>query len=477
MIEPIEPQTVETGKLLTVAVPVENPEAWEGKLRYALSGSPPSGASVDAQTGVLTWTPKAEQLSDKYTVTVSVEAPDGRRAEATVEVTVTAPVPLKLKPIEPQTVEAGKSLTLAAPVWNADAWRGNVQYGVAGQAPSGARIDAQSGAFSWLAPSDQAAGKLDVVVSVESPDGRKDQTTFTITVTRPAPQEEEAVGTETVPGTAAAPKGTLDEGGDVPGQWTRPSTTPANPFPGRDKQVSFDLGAGIKLEMVLIPEGEFLMGSPDSEEKANVDEKPAHRVRITAPFYMGKHLVTQEQWEAVMGDNPSMFRDPKNPVETVSWDDCQSFLDKLNGKLGAGWGTFKLPTEAQWEYACRARNMTNYCFGDNESGLRKNAWYGENSHGRTHPVGEKKPNAWGLFDMHGNVWEWCQDWYDGNYYAQSPGDDPSGPAQGSHRVNRGGSWSYSAWGCRCAYRHGLAPESRGSHVGLRVCSVRTDKQG
>ena len=116
-----------------------------------------------------------------------------------------------------------------------------------------------------------------------------------------------------------------------------------------------------------------------------------------------------------------------------------------------------MPTEAQWEYACRAGSTTRYCFGDDESGLGEYAWYGENSGDKTHPVGEKKPNAWGLYDMHGNVWEWCADWYDGGYYAQSPTDDPTGPATGSFRVVRGGGWHYAAGCCRSAYRHGTRP--------------------
>ena len=129
------------------------------------------------------------------------------------------------------------------------------------------------------------------------------------------------------------------------------------------------MGGGVKMELVLIPTGEFMMGSPDSDKYADTDEKPQQRVRITKPFYLGKYLVTQEQWEAVMGNNPSHFKGPKNPVECVIWDDCQQFLGKLNAKSAAGAGKFQLPTEAQWEYACRAGSKTRYCFGDDESKL------------------------------------------------------------------------------------------------------------
>ena len=163
---------------------------------------------------------------------------------------------------------------------------------------------------------------------------------------------------------------------------------------------------------------------------------------ITKPFYLGKYEVTQEQWEAVMGSNPSNFKGPKNPVEQVSWDDCQEFLDKLNAKAGGQGGKFVLPTEAQWEYACRAGSTGKFCFGDDEKQLGEYAWYDENSDSKTHPVGEKKPNAWGLYDMHGNVWEWCQDWY-GAYGAEAV-DDPSGPTTGSGRVFRGGGWNNAA---------------------------------
>jgi len=237
------------------------------------------------------------------------------------------------------------------------------------------------------------------------------------------------------------------------------------------KGLTFDLGKGIKLEMVLIPAGEFVMGSPDSDKDGFDWEKPQHRVRITTPFYLGKYLVTQEQWEAVMGNNPSYFKGLKNPVETVSWNDCQKFLGKLNAKVGSGAGKFQLPSEAQWEYACRAESKTKYCFGDDKSQLGEYAWYRNNSASKTHPVGEKKPNAWGLYDMHGNVWEWCQDWNDDGYYAKSPTDDPTGPATGSDRVPRGGSWNYPARLCRSASRNSGGPGSRGDNLGLRVCLV------
>jgi formylglycine-generating enzyme required for sulfatase activity len=239
------------------------------------------------------------------------------------------------------------------------------------------------------------------------------------------------------------------------------------------KERTFDLGKGIKLEMVLIKSGTFMMGSPDSDKDAEREEQPQHRVRITRPFYLGKYLVTQEQWEAMMGSNPSHFKGPKNPVEQVSWDDCQLYLEKLNAKIGTQSGKFGLPTAAQWEYACRAGSTTRYCFGDDESKFGEYAWYVENSGITTHPVGQKKPNAWGLYDMHGNVWEWCQDWNED--YKKSPVDDPSGPTEGSVRVFRGGSWYHVAKHCRSAIRLSHLPRYKYADLGFRVALIPADK--
>ena len=197
-------------------------------------------------------------------------------------------------------------------------------------------------------------------------------------------------------------------------------------------------------------------------------------MRITQPFYLGKYLVTQEQWEAVMGNNPSQFKGPKNPVEQVSTEDCQKFLDKLNALPAAG-GKFQLPSEAQWEYACRAGTKTRYFFGDDDSKLGENAWFASNANSKSHPVGEKKPNAWGLYDMHGNAWEWCQDWFSDKYYAASPTDDPTGPATGTSRVLRGGSWDTSSRRTKSAVRDGISPGEGSYDVGFRVCRTAAEK--
>lgn len=234
------------------------------------------------------------------------------------------------------------------------------------------------------------------------------------------------------------------------------------------KELILNLGNGVKLVMVLMPVGEFQMGSPKSDDDAGPDEQPQHRVRITKPFYLGKYLVTQEQWNAVTGNKSNSLTGLRNPVVNVSWEDCQKFFGRLNKQQNAT-SSFQLPTEAQWEYACRAGGSTKYSFGDDEAKLDEYAWYDVNSAGeRNHVVGEKKPNGWGLYDMHGNVFEWCADWHGNFFYAASPPDDPTGPATGSYRVIRGGNSACHALSCRSASRAGEKPARRSQFVGFRI---------
>jgi len=233
----------------------------------------------------------------------------------------------------------------------------------------------------------------------------------------------------------------------------------------------------IGMKMVLIPAGEFLMGSPDSDPDGQDNEKPQHLVRITRPFYLGLYPVTQAEYERVMGANPSRFTgDPHRPVEMVSWHDAQEFCLKLSAlpEEKAAGHVYRLPTEAEWEYACRAGSTTRYCFGDSAETLGDYAWSTKNSQLTTHPVGEKKPNAWGLHDMHGNVCEWCADWYGKEYYSQSPPSDPSGPSSGASRVLRGGSWCYGYPDYfRCSLRNNFRPDYRYNYDGFRVARTLT----
>ncbi|MCX6873204.1 MAG: formylglycine-generating enzyme family protein [Verrucomicrobia bacterium] len=224
------------------------------------------------------------------------------------------------------------------------------------------------------------------------------------------------------------------------------------------KELLMDLGGGVKMGRLWIPAGSFKRG----DAKGPGYEQSVHQVNITKPFYLGKYEVTQEQWQAVMGNNPSYFKNPTNPVESVSWIDCQRFARRMNEKFAIPGEKYALPTEAQWEYACRAARGTRYFFGDDEKALGDYAWYDDNSGNKTHPVGRKLPNAWGLYDMLGNAWEWCQDWHAADYYAKSPPDDPTGPVAGTCRsighVARGGSWDYPAGQDRTLLRDYDAPE-------------------
>ena len=216
-----------------------------------------------------------------------------------------------------------------------------------------------------------------------------------------------------------------------------------------------DLGKGVKLEMVLIPAGKFKMGSYGFKEARR--DQPQHVVILTKSFYMGKYEVTQEQWEAVMGDNPSNTKGAKLPVTDVSWEDCQKFIKKLNGVTK---GKYRLPTEAEWEYACRAGTTTAYSFGSKITLKDANCASLQGTTGEPVAVGSYKPNAFGLYDMHGNVWEWCEDWL--GDYPTTAVTDPKGAETGTYRVMRGGSIGYDVSHARSSSRSGLTPTGRSS---------------
>jgi len=229
---------------------------------------------------------------------------------------------------------------------------------------------------------------------------------------------------------------------------------------GKRGQMPKEITTRIGIKAVLITPGTFQMGSNPSEKGYRWFEVPKHQVTLTKPFYLGIYEVTQSQWKAVMGNNPSYIKGEDQPVENVSWDDVQLFLQKLNAMRPE---TYRLPTEAEWEYACRAGTTTRYSFGDDESLLGEYAWYEGNRQGAHHPVGQKKPNPWGLYDMHGNVWEWCSDWYD--FYSPEPVVDPQGPETGRVRVLRSG---YRHKDFHSAIRFFESPTGRGANIGFRV---------
>lgn len=244
-----------------------------------------------------------------------------------------------------------------------------------------------------------------------------------------------------------------------------PASQPSALPPITKAGMTATVGGDLKIQVVSIPAGEFQMGS----ENGDGDEKPVHRVVLTEPFWMGQYEVTQAQWESVMRNNPSYFRGRDLPVESVSWDECQEFIRKLNAN-GDGY-FYRLPTEAEWEYACRAGTTGEYA-----GNLDEMAWYKKNSGGQTHPVGQKKPNAWGLYDMHANVWEWCQDLY-GTYPIISV-TNPTGNPEGSYRVFRGGSWYYRRTGyCGSALRGLYSSGARSDDLGFRIVMARKKRTG
>ena len=223
---------------------------------------------------------------------------------------------------------------------------------------------------------------------------------------------------------------------------------------------------GVSFDMMMVKAGTFTMGAKSEMKDLEPDEKPTHQVTLTNDYYIGKTEVTQALWMAVMGNNPSYFIGDNLPVESVSWNDCQKFISKLNSLTGQN---FRLPTEAEWEFAARGGNNSNHYQYSGSNELGDVAWYVGNSGDTTHVVATKQPNELGIYDMSGNVWEWCSDWF-GNYSSSSL-TNPTGPNSGSYRVLRGGGWSSLARNCRSSYRHGVAPGNGSLDDGLRLVLV------
>jgi formylglycine-generating enzyme required for sulfatase activity len=248
--------------------------------------------------------------------------------------------------------------------------------------------------------------------------------------------------------------------GPQPAAQASPGGTPAAAQRQGASEVTTPTGA-----MVLVPGGEFVMGDDGAEQ----DERPAHKVRVGA-FYMDKYEVTQKSYEALMGANPSKYKQPERPVEQVSWFNAAKYCNMRSLREGLtpcydlqsvrcdfSADGYRLPTEAEWEYACRAGTTSAYSFGSNAADLAAYAWFKKDSQNTTHPVGQKRPNPWGLYDMYGNVAEWCYDVYDEGYYQHQAGESPTGPASGEERVLRGGSWAVAADACRSSARFSDAP--------------------
>ena len=239
------------------------------------------------------------------------------------------------------------------------------------------------------------------------------------------------------------------------------SSTPS--LSSSSNTISIPVKNGITIDMVKVEAGTFMMGATSEMQNPLVGEKPVHQVTLTNDYYIGKYEVTQALWKAVTGKNPSQFKGDDLPVEQVSWKDCQKFISKLNSMTGR---KFRLPTEAEWEYAARGGKKSRGYQYSGSSTVSDVAWYDGNSGNKTHPVGTKQANELGIYDMTGNVWEWCQDWY-GSYVSSSQ-TNPLGANSGSYHVYRGGGWSYDAKFCRSSYRSSFTPGYRGSILGLRL---------
>ncbi len=243
---------------------------------------------------------------------------------------------------------------------------------------------------------------------------------------------------------------------------------PSNSNRNRSINASFSNGVltvnGVRYPMVKVYAGSFTMGATSEMANPWDNEKPTHKVTLTKDYYIGKTEVTQALWKAVMGSNPSNFKGDNKPVEQVSWNDCQTFISKLNSMTGK---KFRLPTEAEWEFAARGGNYSRCYQYSGSNSLNDVAWFTDNSGSTTHDVATKQPNELGIYDMSGNVWEWCSDWY--GSYSSNAQYDPEGPSSGSSRVLRGGSWGDNARGCRSSDRSNFGgPDCRSYVLGLRL---------
>ncbi|MBC8875268.1 MAG: formylglycine-generating enzyme family protein [Planctomycetes bacterium] len=274
--------------------------------------------------------------------------------------------------------------------------------------------------------------------------------------------------------------GTDAKGPMLKAPFTREEAEAAQNECGKRLGLPVEITNSIGMKLKLIPAGEFMMGTRDYLES---HFGLRHKVRITKPFYIGVYEVTQAEYEKVMGKNPSVHskggryanRVPekdtsRHPVENVLWDEAAEFCKRLSAKEGKA---YRLPTEAEWEYACRAGTTTRWICGNDQANVGEYAWHRGNAGMKTHPVGEKKPNAYGLHDMHGNVSEWCADWR--GPYASEEVSDPSGPETGSNRVHRGGAWCFGDLVCRSSLRSWLEPTYRFSSIGFRVATDASGK--
>ena len=472
----IPDQVIEEGVPFEVRVDVDSEEPLDG-LRFHLEPGFPAGVVFDEPRRMIFWTPEESQGPGEYSITVvaTVSGTDSQELGESFRIGVrevnSAPA---IEPISEQVIEPGKELTVGIEVRDADKPANDLMLDLL-EGPPSAVIDSAERLFRWTADDSQAGREWPVTLAVRDNGQPPLETVASFAIRVSAPPKPPS------PPLAVAPFDAV-QAQSHQAAWSQHLGQPV------------ELTNSIGMKLVLIPPGKFLMGSPDDEADRD-DDETQHHVRISKPYYMGVYEVTQGEYEQVMGTNPSWFPRTRQgstrasgqdtsrfPVEQVSWEDAVEFCRRLSASLPeqSSGHVYRLPTEAEWAYACRAGTTTPFHFGAELTGREAN-WSGRaiTSKGinfkRPTIVGLFSLNSFGLYDMHGNVSEWCSDWY-GDYSATSL-DDPQGPTAGSDRVIRGGCWIDGAGDCRSAYRNGHAPGLRYDFLGFRVACSSVDASG
>ena len=513
--EPVADRTVVAGEAMT---PLVLPMALggDGELSYSLSPAVP-GLTFDAATRTLSGTPTE---AEDYALTYRVADSDGDADELTFTVTVEGKPIVNREPtfsgtVADQTVTEGEVMTpLVLPAGSGG--DGELSYSLSPAVPgltfdaatrtlSGTPTEAEDYALTYrVADSDGDADELTFTVTVEGKPIVNREPTFSGTVADQTVTEGEVMTPLVLPaGSGGDGELSYSLSPAVPGLTFDAATRTLSGTPteaedyaltyrvadsdGDADELTFalkvdglpsfegtaELPGGASMEFVWIEPGVFQMGSKDRTGRK--DEWPIHEVEISRGFWLGKYEITQSQWKSVMDTEPWSGRDrveanSSHPAVIISWNEVQEFIGRLNA--AAGEELYRLPTEAEWEYACRAGSTTRWSFGDDESQLRNYAWYFDNTEGAK-AVGSKLPNPWGLYDMHGNVWEWVQDRYDEEYYSRSVREDPQGPESGLGRVIRGGHFGHID-GVRSAYRQFYPSGSRSYTIGVRLLRIAGD---
>lgn len=528
-------QVVDEGKLLSLQVDTVEPQVELTPFRFRLADDPPAGATVDELSGLFTWMPNEQQGPGKYQLHVRLSREDTPESYSEIHFDVVVnerDTPATIAVIDDQTVDELETLEVQVQATDPDVPPRPIAYSLGPGTPVGAKINPQTGFFTWTPSESQGPGtyRIPIVVSKQ---GNGTQSTQSMNVTvgevPQAPVVTPVAGHSVTAGQElhiAIQAKDLDEPASpltfalAPGvhsdakldpktgemSWTTAFLDPGTVVPftisvvkrgaGDEWTTNVRFEVSVKdwpkeltnnlgMKFVILPPGEFAMGTgaTAASQVTQTDEQPAHRVKCTKLCYLGVYEVTQDEYQRVVGANPSCFSSSgekaalvqgletkRFPVEQITWENALSFCKELSlqpEEQRAG-RTYRLPTEAEWEYACRAGAGTLWHGGDDPQRVGVFAVYSPNSRARPYPVGSKTPNALGLFDMHGNVAEWCHDLYSADYYAKSPIENPTGPVGRALHVFRGGGWNSSDLDCRSARRRASTSSSQFFDVGFRV---------